>query len=446
MMIAAVDSSAFMIGAATPRDFTLLLENRIAWPCAILSLIFVLLARIISSASSSRESGKPETSTRFLHTAGLLLGAVAAIVIVLLLTVRAVFATVDLTRGFDATANEMPPFTISGVWVIGILSLACLVAWHSSGQRALTTCFYWLCVMLALWVCLLMPVYETSRTGRPERTALTLWMMASLSVITLIAVALVKWWQARSRWLATFCRPDELATPANVTRGFRISCGAVAMFVLMLVSFHLAVPTAMIGVEAGRVLMITTLSAGACSLACFLLVERSWSAGVADVGIALASLMLCSFCLERVPARSVALIDFYPIVFTCMIIALSMSAWLCAWLSIYWRQQLLENAPWTTAGRLIPHARSFAFVNSSLGLVIAALLAAWPRLPWIATSDETLGRLLAGVGANLFLLVVILWCARKLRRFTFLIMALVAMASVISFIVLRTLPFTTWSG
>lgn len=48
----------------------------------------------------------------------------------------------------------------------------------------------------------------------------------------------------------------------------------------------------------------------------------------------------------------------------------ALGAWLPLWLARFWRQQLLDDAPWTTAGRLIEPARGLSQIMSALGLAL----------------------------------------------------------------------------
>ncbi len=73
-------------------------------------------------------------------------------------------------------------------------------------------------------------------------------------------------------------------------------------------------------------------------------------------------------------------------------------------------------------------------------------MAVWPRWPGIAPTDDSLGRVAAGLAANLFLLLVTLWCARRLRRFTFQILTALTLISLTGFLFIRILPFTPRFG
>lgn len=95
---------------------------------------------------------------------------------------------------------------------------------------------------------------------------------------------------------------------------------------------------------------------------------------------------------------------------------------------------------------LASHARRFAFLCSALALVAAALMTYWPRIPAIAAMDHSFGRVMAGFGAHLFLLLVMLWSSRWLKRVTFHMLTLLAVISTIGFLVVRVIPFASKAG
>ena len=73
-------------------------------------------------------------------------------------------------------------------------------------------------------------------------------------------------------------------------------------------------------------------------------------------------------------------------------------------------------------------------------------MAVWPRLPIIATMDDTLERVSGGFAADLLLLLTVLWSARRLRRVTFHMLAILVVLSCGGFIIARILPLTAKYG
>jgi hypothetical protein len=95
---------------------------------------------------------------------------------------------------------------------------------------------------------------------------------------------------------------------------------------------------------------------------------------------------------------------------------------------------------------LIPHAQRFAFLSAALALVAGALMTYWPRLNSIAGMDHTLGRITAGFAAHLFLVLVMLWCSRRLRRLTYHLLTVLAVVLTAGFIIVRMAPFASRLG
>jgi len=81
-----------------------------------------------------------------------------------------------------------------------------------------------------------------------------------------------------------------------------------------------------------------------------------------------------------------------------------------------------------------------------MALMCATMMSFWPRLPGIAGMDHTRDRVVSGIGGNLFLLLVLLWCARHLRRWIFHILSLLALGSSFCFLLIRVLPFRSHFG
>lgn len=88
------------------------------------------------------------------------------------------------------------------------------------------------------------------------------------------------------------------------------------------------------------------------------------------------------------------------------------------------------------------HFKRFAFLNAVLGLLVADLMSVWPRLRWIAIPDDSLGRVTAGFGVHLLLLLVLLWSARRLNLLTLHVLSVVAVLSSAGFLLVRAYPYT----
>ena len=91
---------------------------------------------------------------------------------------------------------------------------------------------------------------------------------------------------------------------------------------------------------------------------------------------------------------------------------------------------------------IIPATR-VAFYASAMSLTAGAVMAVWPRLPGLSTMDHTLPRVAWGVAGYLQLIVVAVWCGRRTGRSTFLGLAALALASMLAFVYLRSVPLQT---
>ena len=93
--------------------------------------------------------------------------------------------------------------------------------------------------------------------------------------------------------------------------------------------------------------------------------------------------------------------------------------------------------------KLIPCAKRFSFLCAALALVVSAMMALWPRWPTVSATDDSLGRVAAGMAANLFLLLVVLWCSRRSHKLTFQVLTVLVVVSTTGFLLARLLPFTS---
>jgi hypothetical protein len=178
----------------------------------------------------------------------------------------------------------------------------------------------------------------------------------------------------------------------------------------------------------------------------------------------LTSLALCGLATVVVPSKPSALAGRYPMIFNAMMVGLAVSTVLCTHLASVWRSQPGDVRPvdvgkarqgrssrstdWKIrpTSRLAPYAQRFAFFNASLALVVGAVMAVWPRWPGIAPTDDSLGRVSAGVAANLFLLLVMLWCARRSNKLTFKILTVLTVVSTVGFVMVRMMPWSPRFG
>lgn len=451
----------------------------VARTCAVLAFLWTLAAAVVAllhgqiGQPDQNQSGNaaplPAGSRSFVGIArfsALLLGVVAAIVQSVILAMRMIFVVTDLINSYTQEVAWTYGFGVTGLWSLGFLLAACLVASLSMRDRCLGTCAVCSAAMLASWACLLSPALRRMAVGGYERTGSMLLLLATLSVLlwltAVITRAIDRYGSLESRNVdATGSNANGSAdSPTDhVARsgigdsansrpwpGLTMVATVILVGVVLLAGYHLAVP---IAVRPGGFLLtalVTTASSALAAWGGFLLVSRWWSAYLADAAMVLTTLALCGLATMAVPSQPDALAERYPLVFNAMIVGLAVATGLWTELASLWQRRRDKGGDWTTSSRLIPYARRFSFFSAALALVVGAMMALWPRWPTVSATDDSLGRVTAGVAANLFLLLVMLWCSRRLHKVTFQILTVLAVVSTAGFLLSRMLAFTPRFG
>lgn len=274
-------------------------------------------------------------------------------------------------------------------------------------------------------------------------------LLIATVVPALVLCALVAaegFWQARRRRAMVVSNPSALLDPIVPWPGIRALCGIVGLGLIFLVCYQLLVPIG--DFRGGHRVPIALRAAAAIACACAVLVQvwRSWVVGLADIALGLFTLAACTLATVFVPAEPHDLPHRYPLIFTAIVFAFGLMTWFWSWLADVWRQQLDEvtktcDPAWTTAGRLIPVNHRFSLVACFGGLAAAVMMSIWPVLPMVSADDDSLGRVAAGVAAHLLLLLAALGCARRTNRLSFRILSLLTALSMVTFLVVRILPY-----
>ena len=162
---------------------------------------------------------------------------------------------------------------------------------------------------------------------------------------------------------------------------------------------------------------LTTWNMAAAALALSILIGWRWSRTVAELALSLWTVSLAG--LAATTAQQVisprSSIERLPAVHTRVVVGLAGASLLWFWLSGLWRQQLRDGRAWTTAGRLIPLAERVGFLAASLGVLVGAKLAMWPRMPY-GSADNSATRLVVGSVTYGLLMGICLWASRPIRR------------------------------
>ena len=416
----------------------------IAWTGGLLSLVCSVVAAVAGRVQRGRPAEAVEeirliTGARAL---ALLFGGAAFTFQFVVVAVRLVYVAADLITVFPGRTGPDLGFGADGLWSLGFLFGSCVVSLAATRGRRLFSCQVIISIMMLVWGSLLWPVLRVSGRGDVEGGGGTLVMALSLALLLAMVVTVGSRFDERWRWSRAIADAPDAGSFPPPWRGLRIACGGLATAVILLVCYHLAVPLAT-GFSVRATLLIATASAAVAAWATFFLLARSGSSNLSDAAVALTSLAICGLAVSLVPAYPDSLAERYPVIFTAMVIGLAVATWWCAWLATSPRVRQGGGIASLAVRRLIAPARRLAFLNALLALTVAGLMALWPRLRSIAIPDDSLGRVTAGFGGNLFLLLVLLWTSRRLRTLTFHVLTVLALGWSAGFMMIRMYPYTS---
>ncbi len=422
--------------------------QEVARACAALALIWSACAAAVRPRHRGEAHGG--TSRSSLSAAAgivaLLLGVVAAIVQSVVLAMRMIVAAEEIARCAPWAGTLDFGFGPHGLWSLGFLFMACLIWLASTGDRRLGTCVIWCGVLFAAWASLIPPALRPTVAGVYERTGTPLLLTAALSIVLVGTVAVIGFVDHYWRRPAEPLGAGETESGSSPWPGVPLSVAIIGLGVVLLVCYYLAVPT-----SAGRggfrlTALVASGSAAASAAATLLVLRRGWSTALAESGMGLASLTVCGIATLVVPSRPESLGDRYPMVFSALVFGFATCTGLWTWMAAVWQGRLEQGRASDATARLVPLAKHFAFLNAALGLSVAALMALWPRWPMIAATDDSFGRVVVGCSANLYLLLVSLWCSRRLHRAPLQILAVLAVVAMAGFLLARVWPFTPRFG
>ncbi len=467
-------AAALAIAARWTTSFSFLQD--IARACAVLTLVWTLAA---VAAPRRRAVDVPQVPYRWrfrelAFVVALLLGVVVAVIQSMVLVMRGIYVALDLINDFPYLGEPWYGFTADGIWSLAFIAAACVISLASLRERHLVVGSLWALVLLSVWACLLPPVLRSMPPGGYERTGSTLLLLLPLSVLPAMTVSFCMSYLRRrqtknlTRNAAQRAeqRPSRDADERTHTGvkppmytalrqdlpgdslipGLTSSVAILAGAVTLLVCYHLVVP---VGIGRGghrATALLVAAGAAVSGASCSLLLRLTWNRALADAAMGLISLALCALATLAVPADTADLAERYPMLFNAMLVGFAASSVLWTKRTVRWRKLALRTGGGETSARLVPHGRRAAFVSAAMALVLGAAMALWPRLPGIAAMDDSLGRFTAGVGANLFLLLIMLWSSRRLRSPAFHILTVLIVLSASGFVLARMLPFTPRFG
>ncbi len=409
------------------------------WSCAFVSFVASLAAW---PAVKHRDQGlsPAESVTHFAKVVALLLGVTAALIQLVILLMTAIPFAVDLINGYPWQTYPRFGFGPQGLWVLGLIFASCTIGLIATGDRRLFICHLWITVMIAAWGCLLAPSFRFTATGFYHRTGNTLWLQVCASALTTLAAM-----AGRTNRLIQADRRGRIESPAETAAWFALeaSCGGLALMNVLLAGYHLAVPMALLegGYRSG--FLATTGSAFLAAFACLQLGLRRPVGYLLDIGLTLVTLGIAAAACAFIWDRRESLAEFYPRVFTALVWGgnLAAAGWTAMTLWCRSKRDTLENPDWYAA--VAPHARRSGFLALAFSLLVSALMGVWPRLPSIAATDDSIGRVTTGLAANLALILAARWSARRLGGLSLHLLELLAVLSAMGFLAARVLPFAS---
>jgi len=367
----------------------------------------------------------------------LLMGVPATIVVALALTMRIFHVAIDVVQGYPCTALASYGFDGRALIVVPLLLLSCAAAAWRTRDGRLLTCAFWLAAMFIAWSVLLASPTRATRAGGFERTGVVLLLLSSLSLLLGATVLWACWWVRR--------RAGRETTAGPLPPGFAVSALVTAAVIGLLGWFQLLVYPGSAPSGGHFAAFVVSASTALAALACFRLFETAPArSSLAEAAIALGSLTVVSAAVLALPPTPRLLSERFPMIFNAMMIGLVLSAASCTWMAVAGRRAEHDSAgvasPWD---RLRGCAARFVFLNAVIAFVVGVMMTTWPRVPGIAATDDSYGRVLSGLAGHLGLLLVASWSARHLQRVTLHLLTFLAVLSTLGFLIARMLPFTS---
>lgn len=447
MPVKIIHMLAAIAAIVVARGFAPLHEGllaRVAWYLGMGAVAGVLL--FPPAGATRAAAGGPFTDVRkpgwSVRHVSLNLGVAAAIVLLILLTMRLLYFTIDVIHGYPWQGARDFGFGAGGLLTIGALCIACFVGLAHSREGKLATAQFWLLMLLAVWACQLSPAFQPTETGGFQRTDATLNLVECVSYLIPVSVLLVAWLVDYGFLRAKYGDGDignAVVQGIPFPCGFRTSVAVVALGLNVALLYQMLVPagpgSAQLRMSAFRVGSAALIA----SLGGLALLRRTWSAHLADAVLGLFALAICGMAALAVPDDASPLAQQYPMIFNAMVVGYAFAAALFTHWTVRWSQSNLPAQ--SLRVRFVPHLKRFCFLSGAMSLLAGVMMCFWPGMPGIFAMDHSLGRVIAGVAAFLFLLFVSLRAGRLMARVSFHILTLAVVASMVAFLLVRAFPF-----
>lgn len=412
----------------------------VLWGGAGLALAGAAAVRVGEAGRrANAHSGARLTWPRICRGATWTVSFVTFVCLALLVGSRYWLAGQEVLRGAPLGPRPGTGLGLTGLITAGALLLTGRLLHRGSRDAKWPVLVFWAAILAALCTALLVPTHYPTETGSYVRSAWTLLLTAGVVTVLCATIGLGEVAARRRRRRATYTDAAGLIEPEVSGPGIRVSCGAAALWLVLLTCYGLAGPVELHpgGYALGAIVLSAAAAAG--GVAVFVLVTRHWSVLLADGAMGLITLAVCCGLTAFVPSEPRELAARSPMTLNAITFGLAAMAWTWSWLSRVWEQQLDDGRAWTTAGRLVSPARDFSFLVAAVALTLALLMAGWPLIPGIAALDSSRGRILFGVAGHLLLLLSILSCARRSKRAPFTGLAALVVVSLLLFLGVRAI-------
>ncbi len=407
------------------------------------SLLVLLLAIGESSRILVIERGRSHRRRRgrlaaWLRLTAVLFGAATATVLAVRLSIRLTYAALDTVNVRPSEGMQVFGFDAGGLWCLGFLFVGVSLFHSLTRDRQLMTCLYLIAATAEVWASLLLPVYLRTSNGGLESGGARHELQATMALFVCGAGVVANIRKRRSLTRSDSAAHDELLMPP----GLRIVCGVQALFVLILVCYHAAVPLPLPYGGIPALAINGAISAICGSVGCILLSRSLWSLYLVDVALGLLAMALACAVMSVVPHWPVTMAERYPAALNAQMIGLALAVGVFTWLVDLGNRRHREGLTTSWVLQANSVCRRFAFLSGALALTLGGLMAVWPRLRFVAIPDDSIGRVTAGFGAYLFLFLTMLVSSRRLKRLTLHILTLLVLACAVGFMMIRMYPYS----
>lgn len=422
--------------------------------CALGASILLAGERLRRIGVTPARALSPGTVPHVIGVVGLFAGSVSAAGVVLPLAQRVLEFLSELLT-LRPWSGALPNYGASGAWTLAVLLLAAsLAAWAARDSRPLPAILA-TALASATWLSLHRPVLHMESREAVRWTGGSVLLISALAGVLLAFGFLIRWWRERERAVrgGDDARGSASWSPAEsrrtgdriVLRLYRTMLTGTGAALLLLVWYHIVAPIDNLAMPLRVQYAVLAGAAAIAAAGAWAASERiAWS-GTADTAFALLTTALACAGLACLPSFPATMAERYPPVFNALLVVFSLAAAGWTWLaeSVPAGQRRADDVD---SASLTGPARRFAFVCVLLALTSGGMMSFWPRLRSIATADFTLGRVTAGFGGHLVLLLVTLWIARRVRTPAFTLLVPLALLAAAGFLLMRMLPYTPRFG